>query len=86
MLPPNYWPGSGDRFVSQNPTDFVYLILPDGFWFFQISFGCMVEFQFLAQVPVNYFHDSVVSSLSLFLLPFVTFIYYMNYGFVSNTT
>ena len=45
------------------PRNFMRLILLNGFWFVQISFSCMIKFQFLAQFPVAHLSHPVVSSL-----------------------
>ena len=46
---------------------FVPLILQKGFRFVPIPFGSIVQFQSLAQFPVDHLPHSVVSSLILFL-------------------
>ena len=51
--------------ISQN---FVRLIHLDRFWFVHIPFGCMVKFQFLVQVPVDYLPHFSVLPVPLLLL------------------
>ena len=43
----------------------MHFYLLDGFWFGLVLFGCMVKFQNLAQLPLDHFTQSVVSSLIL---------------------
>ena len=43
-------------------------ILPDGFRFIHIPFGCKLKCQFLTQFPVDHLSYTVMSSLELFLM------------------
>ena len=70
-----FWPGLGDLFVSQNPKEFILLILQDRFWFVYIPFCSMVKFQFVAQFPVIPLHHPVMSSFVLILCVFAAFSY-----------
>ena len=61
-----------DPFVSQNPRNFMRLILSERFWF-----GSLVKFQFLVQFPIDHFTspsrtNPVVPNL---ILPFVLVCY-----------
>ncbi len=42
------------RLYLKIPEKFVRLILLNRFWVVHIPFHCMVKFQFLAQLPVDY--------------------------------
>ena len=58
------------------------LILWNGFWFVHIPFGSMVEFQSLAQFPVNHPSSPVVPSFVLLLWDFSVFANYVTNHFV----
>ena len=51
-----------------------------------ILFSCIVEFQFLAQFPVNYFLQQVLPGLALILPYYVAFDYYVINRFISDFT
>ena len=62
-----FWLGLGRLLVSQNPKEFVLLVLLDGFWFVHIQFGSKVKFRFLVQFPVGPLLQLVVSCLVVLL-------------------
>ena len=49
-------PRLGNLIVSQNPKEFVHLILLDGFRIMLIPLVLMIKFKFLAQFSVDYLH------------------------------
>ena len=56
------------------------------FWFVHIPFGCMVQFKFLAEFPIDHFLRPVLSSLVHFLCKFAVFVYYVINCFVFTIT
>ena len=51
------------------PENFMSLIFLERFWFVLVPFGCMVEFKFLAQVPVDQLSHPIMPSLILVFTP-----------------
>ena len=61
------------------PEYFIRLILEDGLGFAPVSSASMVEFQFLAQFPVDHFPHPVVSSFK-FLFELVCYICFISFS------
>ena len=68
------------------PDNLVRLILQDRFWFVHILFLRVVQFQFLAQFPVDHLAHPVVSCLILLLCYLDEFAYHVIDSFVSINT
>ena len=60
--------------------------LQDVFWALHISIVRMDNFQFLAQFPMNYLPNQVMSSIILFLKYFAAFFHYVIDPFLCITT
>ena len=60
------------------------LILEDRCWVVHITFDRMVEFQFLAQFPLDHLAHPFVSNFILFLCQFAVFAYVID-RFISIT-
>ena len=83
------WPFGGDKMIHlyhKISEKFIRLILQDGFWFVQVSFGSMVSFKFFAQFPVDHLPRPFMFIFIFSLRYFTKFFFYLIERFVSIIT